>query len=195
MKEITRTIELSDGRLLPLTTDRDDIKELRQDLRNYEDQYHRNPSLKNYLQYHHTRALIDDAKGNTKDAVDNLLQALNPDSLEALFPGDVENMKNLLQYQDAAFLLVELLLLNGWVEEALSWAEDLYQNAVDNFFGTDIVPFAMNLYGCCLEAAGRKSDAAYMYECALSESLAIIDEMQAFRESMKNNLDSVWKQK
>lgn len=193
MKEITRTIELSDGRLLPLTTDRDDIKELRQDLRNYEDRYRQDPSLRNYLQLHHFQALIDDVRGNTKEAAEELLIALGPDNLEALYPG--ENYKTLLQYQDAGFLLVELLLLSGRIEEALGVSEALYENAEDNFYGTEVVPYARVLYGGCLEAAGRKSDAGYMYECAISESQEIIKEMLAFQESVKSNLDGLWGQK
>lgn len=193
MKEITRTIELPDGRILPLTADRYDINELKQELRDSEGKYRRDPSLRNYLLLHFVQAQLDDAKGKTVEAAENLLYVLNPDNLAAQFPDTPGGHKQLLQYQDTASFLVELLLYLGRIDEALRWADALYHNAEDNFYGSTIVPYAMNLYGCCLEAAGRKSDAGYMYECSLSEAEAVISDMQSLRDSVKINLDGLWK--
>lgn len=193
MKEITRTIELPDGRILPLTADRYDINELKQELRDSEEKYRRDPSLRNYLLLHYVQAQLDDAKEKTVEAAENLLYVLNPDNLAAQFPDTSGFHKQLLQYQDTASFLVELLLYLGRIDEALRWADALYNNAEDNFYGTTIVPYSMNLYGCCLEAAGRKSDAGYMYECSLSEAEAVISDMQSLRDSVKINLDGLWK--
>ena len=192
-KEITNQIQLPDGRELPLTTKHEDIETLRKDLSDAKEDYRCNPNRRHFIRLHHTQAKVDDANGKTKEAAEDLLLALNPDNLDSMYPDTDERMKSLLDYQDAVSLLVELLLRLGRVDEALGWADKIRILALEYFLGTDAVPYAMGLYACCLEASGKKSDAAYYYESILLDIEESIAELGGFRQSIKSNLDGLWK--
>ena len=192
-KEITNIIRLPDGRELPLTTEHEDIETLRKYLREAKEEYRDKPSRYQYTNLHYTQARVDDANGKTKEAAEDLLLALNPENLDSLYPDADEKMKSLLDYQNAASFLVELLLRLGRIDEALGWAEKIRSLVLEYFPGTDVVTFAMGLYACCLEASGKKSDAVFFSESILPDIDESIAELESSRQSIKSNLDGLWK--
>lgn len=186
------TVKMENGVVIDVATDDIPIEDYEDYLFDCKQDYKQNPCMKTYLRLLIAESEWDDVNGRTDEAVERLLQGLDPDNLEALFGNEDDTCPDPShKIINAAECLTEFLLKQGKIEEASEWVEDVYEMSLDRFSETDQLAYALALRGNCFQATGKRDAAKVMYEESLNEIDDRISDLTDLRESLRRNLDEL----